>query len=231
VSWWQRLARQPPALDAAQARRLARWRDLPRVPQRQSLEQARFVVLDTETSGLDMRKDRLLSIGAVAVRAGAVKLSEAFDCVLRQNEASADANIVIHGISGSEQLHGEPAPEALLRFLDYAEKDTLIAFHAHFDRSFIDGALRRHLGCASAGAWLDLAELLPALFVGVAASQLDEWLTHFGITPARRHSALGDAGACAQLLLIALSQARAKGIADLRALSKAAAQRHWLQQR
>ncbi len=47
--------------------------------QRTSIRTARWVVLDCETSGLDIARDRLLSVGAVAVRSGRVELADCFD--------------------------------------------------------------------------------------------------------------------------------------------------------
>ena len=57
------------------------------------LRTARWVVVDCETSGLDAARDRLLSIGAVAVRAGRIELAEAFSALLRQDAPSDPANM------------------------------------------------------------------------------------------------------------------------------------------
>lgn len=230
MRWLRRFVGRDPSLPNADAQRLQRWHALAPPAADTPLREARFIILDTETSGLNPHKDRLLSIAAVAVEHGCVHLSDIFDCVLQQCAPSANENIVIHGISGSEQLDGEPPVSALLRFLEFAHKHPLVAFRADFDRRFIDAALQQHLGCASAGPWLDLADLMPALFPDEGATQLDDWLLRFGITPARRHSALGDAAACAELMLIALTQAHTRRIDNLRNLRKSIAQRRWLRQ-
>jgi DNA polymerase-3 subunit epsilon len=230
VSWWHFARRRRPALVDADTQRLARWRALKATPPHLRLDQTRFVVLDTETSGLDLAKDRMLSIAAVTVQGGALEIGRAFERVLEQDAPSTEQNILIHGIGGSEQLAGVRPTTALLDFLDYAGNSPLVAFHAGFDRHFIDRALRHNLGCVSAGPWFDLALLMPALFRDHPGQQLDDWLLRFGIAPAQRHSALGDAAATAELLLIALAQAHARGIADLRALRKCVGQGRWLPQ-
>ena len=46
-------------------------------------QQVRFVVLDTETTGLDPRRDRMITIGAVAVRGGEILLDDSFEVMLK----------------------------------------------------------------------------------------------------------------------------------------------------
>lgn len=54
-------------------------------------EQQRYVVVDVETSGLNMKKDRLISIGAIALREGQLDFGDAFQVVLRQAQVSTHA--------------------------------------------------------------------------------------------------------------------------------------------
>ena len=54
------------------------------------MEEARFVVLDTETTGLDPRRDRLITIGAVAVKAGEIVLFTFVICPFRSSHSSGN---------------------------------------------------------------------------------------------------------------------------------------------
>jgi DNA polymerase-3 subunit epsilon len=189
---------------------------------RTPLETARWVVIDSETSGLDAARDHLLSVGAVVVRDGAIQLAEFFEARIQQHRPSAHDNILIHGIGGDAQRGGQPLAQvidALARFLG----DGLpVAFHAPFDAA----VLRRH-GLRTRATWLDLATLAPALFPakGQADSPLEHWLAAFGIPPRARHDALGDAFATAQLLLVALAEARRQRVASVEGLRQAATSR------
>ena len=78
-----------------------------------ALRAARWVVVDCETSGLDAARDRLLAVGAVAVRGGHVVLGESYSAVLRQDLESDAANILVHGIGGDAQRNGRPAARVL----------------------------------------------------------------------------------------------------------------------
>ena len=77
------------------------WGNMPAAQTaRRPITQTRFVVVDVETSGLDLRSDRLLSIGAVAVEAGAIHPADSIELVLRQTQESGHDNILLHGIAG-----------------------------------------------------------------------------------------------------------------------------------
>ncbi len=226
MSWRPSWFGQQPQLDALQQQRLQAWKKLPPAPLTAPFNQARCVVVDVETSGLNLQRDRLISIGAVAVVNGQIALGDSFSAVLRQASPSNKENILLHGIGGAEQAEGAPAADALFSFLDYLDKDPLIAFHVTFDRTMIQRALKEYLGMAFKHPWLDLAYLMPALHPPLAPRYrtLDDWSSHFGIRNDARHNALSDALATAQLFQVALTQARKKNISDwqgLRDLEKA----------
>jgi len=210
----------PPRLTAEQTARLAAWRSLQAPVLTQPFGQARYVVVDVETTGLNLMTDTLISIGAVAVVGGRIALADSFSVVLQQDRASCKENILIHGISGSVQREGIPPANALLGFLDYLGKSPLVAFHVAFDETMIRRAMRQYLGLPFKHPWLDLAYLMPALHPALARSHrvLDDWANHFEIRNAARHDASADAMVTAQLLQVTLGQARLKQAAHFAAL-------------
>ncbi len=205
-----------PQLTAQQQQLLSVWKDLPRAVLDAPLSSARCVVVDVETSGLNLREDRLISIGAVAVVNGQVALGDSFYVVLQQPTVSHKDNILLHGIGSAAQTDGVPAADALLAFLDFLRKDPLIAFHVTFDQTMIQRAIRQYLGFSFKHPWADMAYVMPALNPGLAAQHrsLDDWITRFGIRNDARHNALADALVTAQLFQVALAQARKKNITN-----------------
>jgi DNA polymerase III subunit epsilon len=206
----QRWFAPKPRLSPQQAERLASWRMLPEVERTVAFDCTRFVVVDVETTGLNLMTDTLISIGAVAVVNGRIALDDSFSVVLQQRESSRKENILIHGISGSEQREGVLPADALLAFLEYLGKSPLVAFHVAFDETMIKRALRQYLGISFKRPWLDLAYVLPALYPDLTRNHraLDDWSNHFDIRNDDRHNAVADALATAQLLLVAIAQAR-----------------------
>jgi DNA polymerase III subunit epsilon len=217
----QRWFASVPRLTLQQIDRLAAWNALPAPGLNESFDHARFVVVDVETTGLNLMTDTLISIGAVAVVNGRIVFGDSFSVVLQQQEISRKENILVHGISSSAQREGAEPAEALLDFLDYLGKSPLVAFHVTFDRTMIRRALKQYLRLSFEHAWLDLAYVMPALYPRLAHNHraLDDWIARFNIHIEARHNALADALATAQLFQVALSHARQKNITVYAGLS------------
>ena len=171
------------------------------------VDETRWVVLDVETSGLDPARDRLLAIAAIGVRVdwAAKRLSivpaDSFEVVLRQQQASAVDNILLHGIGAQRQRDGVPAGDALRALQAYCGNSPLLAFHAAFDRALIERYARAELEEAWSPPWLDIEHLCAVTHEGVAARSLDEWMAYFGIQCVLRHQAAADTLAECEVLL------------------------------
>lgn len=206
------------------AERLQAWRALPRRNERVDFHLARLVVVDVETTGLNPRHDRLLSIGAVAVEGGRVRPAEAYDVTVNNPIAGSHDNILVHGISPDAQIGGIATDEALMGFLEMARHDVLAAFHAGFDQAALTRTLRAQLGMRLANQWLDVAVLAPQLVpeARLRDSGLDDWLAYFGLCAHARHRAAFEALATVELLLILLARAKRAGLTGLVQLPAAA---------
>lgn len=225
----QRWLAGSPQLTPQQTERLAVWRAQPSAVLDTPWFQARYVVVDVETTGLDLRADTLISIGAVAVVNGKIALGDSFYAVLKQRAASDKGNILIHGIGSAAQLEGEPPADALLTFLEYLDKAPLVAFHVAFDETMIKRAMRDFLGLSFKHPWLDLAYVMPALNPPLARKYraLDDWIGHAAIRIDARHNALADALATAQLLQVAQAQAGKNNIRDMAGLRNLEQAQRW----
>lgn len=226
MSWLARLFRPQIELPPGYAERVSAWRELPAVRDSEPLTQARFIVVDVETSGLDTRKDRLLSIGACAVEALRLRAGENYETILQRDEASERENILIHGIGPQAQAAGRPPEESLMEFLEFAGRHTLIAFHAGFDQAMLGRDLRQTLGVRMPNPWIDLALLAPALVpeARLPRASLDDWLGYFGLRAGARHRAVDDAFVTAELFLVLLARARARGLTTASMLQAACEQ-------
>ncbi len=230
MEWWHRWFGPAVRLLPAHSQRLAAWKALPAPSLTLPVLGSRYVVVDVETTGLDLGKDRLISIGAVAVVGGKIALGDSFYVVLQQRTVSDKGNILLHGIGTAAQLEGEPPTEALLAFLEYLGKSPLVAFHVAFDETMIRRALREHLGLNLKHSWLDLAYVMPGLNPPLArrCRALDDWIDRFGIRIDARHNALADALATAQLFQVAYAQAARQGMVDMAALRGLEQAQRWV---
>jgi DNA polymerase-3 subunit epsilon len=171
------------------------------------VDEARWLMVDVETSGLDAARDRLLAVAAIALRVDwrdkrlEVVIGDSFEVVLRQDEPSTRDNILLHGIGVQRQQEGVPAREALQAFARFAGHSPLLAFHAAFDQMLIGRHVRTALGTKLPNQWLDIEQLCGVTHPQVRARSLDEWLAHFRIPCAARHQAAADTLAECELLL------------------------------
>ncbi len=193
-------------------------------------DEARWVVVDVETSGLDPTADGLISIGGVAMHAnGHVMPGDSLEIIYRQRAASSRQNILVHGIGVDAQLGGADPEQATRAFLDFIGTCPILAFHAPFDRGFLARAVKIFVNQPFDNPWLDLAELAPALEPKTNLKALDEWLAHHLIQVSTRHSAAADAFATALLAAKLLPVARRQGACDFGALQKLARGARWIQ--
>ncbi len=230
----RRAAGLPAELPAAVRDYLARPRSAVRgVP----IATTRFAVLDTETTGLDARSDRLLSIGGVAVVEGVVRAADSYECVVTGDDVGGTA-ATIHGMTRRDVRAGRPLPEALAGLLEWLGDAVLVAHHVAFDAAILD----RHLaeafpGLAGRGRrgrvlWnpsLDTALLARRVELGTGrhgdghggatpesgSLGLDAVCERYGVRIHGRHTAAGDALATAMVLMPLLARARRRGIRTL----------------
>ena len=190
--------------------------------------QQRWVVVDVETSGMDVATDALIAVGAVAIVDGRVVPGDSLEIIVRQATASSRENILVHGVGAQAQLNGIDPPQAVRAFMDYVGLAPMLAFHAPFDRGFIARAAKAYLNQPFDNPWLDIAELAPALEPRVTLKSLDEWLRHYAIPVSVRHSAASDAFATALLAARLLPQARRGGALRFSDLQQLARHAKWL---
>ena len=188
---------------------IARYRDLFETTWADDtpVDEVRFVVLDSETTGLDPRHDRLITIGSVAVRAGEIRIDDSFDALIRVDENTSA--VAMHGVTRDESRGGIEEPEALERFLDYVGDGVIVGHHIGHDVATFDAGYERHWGMRLLNRSMDTMDLTLHLeqdgaFAGrppIRQFTLDALSEMFDVIPHDRHTAGGDAFITAQVLL------------------------------
>ena len=187
------------------------WTDETPVPE------VRFVVLDSETTGLDPRRDRIITLGAVAVENGEIRLDDSFEALLKLDYNHP--SVTVHGITRDEASQGLEEPEALELFLDYLRDGVIVGHHIGHDIQTLNAGYERHFDMQLKNRALDTMDLTLHLnddgaFADRPMAQgftLDALCEMFGIEAHDRHTAGGDAFITAQVFLRLLSAARKAG--------------------
>ena len=191
------------------------------------LEDAVYVVVDLETTGLRPGSSGICEIGAVRLRGFEVEAE--FETLVNPGMPIAAAASAVTGLR-DEHLRGAPGPtEAVRSFLAFAGDAVLVAHNARFDLAFLDRETERLTGSRIGAPVLDTVRLARTLLAGrvpgFGLAQL-AWFLDTAERPC--HRALPDARATGELLLalIGLAQERgARTVADLAELSATRARR------
>ncbi|WP_044638656.1 3'-5' exonuclease [Siansivirga zeaxanthinifaciens] len=170
----------------------------------------RFVAFDTETTGLDVKEDRVLSIGAVSIINKKIEVSNTFEIYLEQNIFKPET-VKIHGLmrNGSEKKISEL--DAIKLFLDYIKDAIIVAHHASFDKRMINEILLRHGLGKLKNKFIDTGVLYKrSLHIiyqeNTKPYSLDYLCKELNVPTVDRHTATGDALITALVFLKILSR-------------------------
>jgi DNA polymerase-3 subunit epsilon len=163
------------------------------------IEDVRFVVLDSETTGLDPRKDRIVTIGAIAVVNYEILIEDSFEALLKVEYNSSA--VTVHGVTREESRIGLDEPAALDQFVKYLGDGVIVGHHISHDVDTFNAGYERHFGFRMENSSLDTMALTLHLerdgaFAGrdpIQEFSLDALCALFNITPHDRHTAPGDA--------------------------------------
>jgi DNA polymerase-3 subunit epsilon len=188
------------------------------------LGDARFCVVDLETTGLRASADRIVEVGAVLVEA--FEQVATFERLIDPGVPIPAAISRITGITDRDiRGRGRIGP-ALDAFRAFAGNAVLVAHNARFDVGFLDAELRRTRGQRLACPVLDTVLLARRLLPGRSRYSLGALAERFATEVAPCHRALPDAQATAELLLGLIGKAQERGattLDDLLALARPAA--------
>jgi DNA polymerase-3 subunit epsilon len=221
--------------------RLRPYRRLPAPRFDTPWREAEFCVLDLETTGLDPRRDDIVSYGATIVAQARIHCGRNVYGLVRPVRPVSIASLTVHHIRQSD-VDGAPGiDEVLDDLIGLIGHRALVAHEAWFEQGFLDRALSRR-GLRLGRAVIDTAALLRACGLSAAGtareSGVEAAARRLGLPVHTPHHALGDAVTAAELLLLLATrlehgragQGRAAGsrplrVRDLCALSGSQAQR------
>lgn len=189
-----------------------------KIPNSKRIEELSFLVVDTETTGLDPKKDFILSYGSIVVRRLTIPVQSAKEYFLKTKKLGREA-IKVHEIVN--QCLTVSRERMVREFLADAEEKILVGHHLGFDLAMMEKAGRSFglrkinspcLDTMDLAIRLDMGRHVDPRMVDYKHYSLDKLCSRFRIPLADRHTAAGDALLTAQLLLRLLKSARRSGI-------------------
>lgn len=174
--------------------------------QPKTIEETRFVVFDTETTGLNTHTDKILSIGAVCIFNNTIDVSDSFEIYLKQDKFNIET-VEIHGILKAGNLIKSTEYEAIEQFIDFLGNSVLVAHHAAFDIEMINASLKRLNLPRLKNKHIDTGILYKKLADKKDNHfNLDVLCDEFNIPKHDRHTASGDAFITALLFIKIISK-------------------------
>jgi len=109
-----------------------------------------FVCFDCETTGLNRKKDRIITLSAIKIIENEVQTSQSLNLVIKQNDDISAESIEVHQIrnmdvENSEGLYFDEF-EAMEVFLEFIRGATLVGYYLEFDVAMVNRVIKPYLG-------------------------------------------------------------------------------------
>lgn len=160
-----------------------------------SLEDIRFAVVDTETTGLSGTDDYVLQLGIVISRSDGT-IEEQYETFVRRNfwKPGRLGAFKVHGITRGNLRRGIAPIEMLERLNSYLVNTVFVAHNAKFDIAFLTGEANRAKTSIKLNGPLDTLKLSRALDPKRSLShRLGDVTARYNVVVTRPHDALADA--------------------------------------
>ncbi len=105
-----------------------------------------WVSLDCETTGLNVRSDEIISIGAVRIVGNRILTSERLELLVRPEKGVSADSVRIHRLREKDVAQGLPIDEAMKRLMHFIGSRPLVGYYLEFDVAMINRALFPMLG-------------------------------------------------------------------------------------
>ena len=161
----------------------------------------RYVILSTETTGLNPKKDVILSFGAIAVINDIIRIGDNFEVVILQYKYLHDNGLSNEFLIESK-LSKLAEPQAIQSLVDYIGNAVLVGHRIHFDIEMINSVLEKMECGKLKNEALDI-EIMHKKLMDITnkSFSLDDLVKEYKVPQSDRNSASDDAYSIALLFL------------------------------
>lgn len=180
------------------------------------LRDATFVAFDLETTGLNPRRDQVVSIGAVRVQVDAPALVElaVFSRLINPGRSIPPNSTAIHGITDADVMEASLLDNNLVDFRAFIGDAVPLCHVAAFDLAFLARPLKA-AGLPPIQHVLDTALLARVLSPSLRDAALETLADQLHVALTGRHTAIGDARICANVFWRQLDALQQRGVLTL----------------
>ena len=200
--------------------------------QSRPLSEYTFVVCDTELTGLDKRRDEIISIGAVKIVDLRLELNQTFHQYVRPRNIEHTASTLVHRITPEQLRQMPPIEDVLPEFIWFCGDSLLVGHYVSLDITFLNRVALELLGGTLSNPSIDTMRLAQSYketrfmdshgHTNLSTSyNLNDLTQEFNLPPFKPHDALEDALQAAYLFLFLIKKMKNGRIKTLKDLYQA----------
>ena len=165
-----------------------------------------IVVFDCETTGLNPKKDEIISIGAVKIKGNKILTDEAMHLYVKQEKQINHKSITIHQIRHCDLGDAIPIEEAIEKFLYFIGSRTLVGYYLEFDVAMINKYTKPMIGVTLPNKMEEVSAIyydkkIRAIPQGNVDLRFDTIVEDLNLPKLQAHDALNDAVMTAMMYL------------------------------
>ena len=148
------------------------------------------IVLDTETTGLDFTKERLVEFAAVRLENG--KIKDEFQTLINPQQHIRKSSIAIHGITAEMVKDAPTENEVMPKILEFIQDYPIVAHNCIFDYTFLNEAALRTCSKEITNPRIDTQQMFKEIYPELPAHGLDALTQKFNVELVNHHRAMAD---------------------------------------
>lgn len=182
----------------------------PFISRRKLIKETDIISLDIETTGLDSKKDRIVSIGLVQISDLGVELNSCWHQIIKTNKDLPGKSVVIHNITDDETIEGMTIEDAIPELLERLKGQVVLVHNSNVEQGFINEVCQNLYQTDFVMRIIDTQVLAKRSFdrknIAYKPSELRLFNLRklYKLPPYKAHNALLDAIATAELFLAML---------------------------
>jgi DNA polymerase-3 subunit epsilon len=187
---------------------LSRYLETPLPNPKHSIDKLDLIALDFETSGLDNKHDKILSIGTIALGASNIQVSSVREIIVNHAQFVQPSSAVVNELTPKHLQAGIPIDAAMDNLFNLIRGKVVVAHGAQIEKRFIDTYVYSRYQLSSLPCfYLDTIDIEKRFsFKGKKKLHTSYNLTQlrddYGLPRYSEHSAGIDALSCAELFLL-----------------------------
>jgi len=170
-----------------------------------------IISVDFETTGLNAKIDKLLSVGFIELKHGQIELKSSYHRIIKNEQLLDKDNVVIHQITDTQKNEGEALSLVVESLLKALAGKVMLAHYSSIELKFLNQACIQLYGLAPIFPVIDTLVIAKRYLdkrdipYDPSALRLSNLRHHYKLPSHRGHNALNDAIATAELLIVQLA--------------------------